>query len=100
MTILDAYNVNVALTASTTAATRARARVEWFGRNGPRVARLCGSRVHPLRRECSSPNALDNREGSIRGNDAPKPEPGSLQQLPELRLGALSTTWREHQHLE
>jgi class 3 adenylate cyclase len=32
MTIPDAYDVNMASTASTTAATRAR--VEWFGRNG------------------------------------------------------------------
>ena len=53
-----------------------------------------------LRREYSSPYALDNREVSFGGNDAPKLEPGSLQQLPELRLGALSATWREHQHLE
>jgi hypothetical protein len=32
MTIPDAYNVNMASSASTTAATRARA--AWFGRNG------------------------------------------------------------------
>ena len=53
-----------------------------------------------LRREYSSPYAFDNREVSFGGNDAPKLEPGSLQQLPELRLGALSATWREHQHLK
>lgn len=47
-------------------------------------------------REHSSPYALDDREVSFGGNDAPKPEPGSLQQLPELRLSALSATRREH----
>ena len=53
-----------------------------------------------LLRAHSNPYALDNREVSFGGNDAPKPEPGSLEQLPELRPGALSATWREHQHLE
>src|SRR6266550_3216600 len=57
---------------------------------------LCG----PRRREHSSPYPLDNREVSFGGKDTPKPEPGSLQQLPELRLGALSATWSEHQHLQ
>ena len=49
-----------------------------------------------LRREHSSPYAFDNREVSFGGNDAPELEPGSLQQLPEFRLGALPATWREH----
>src|ERR1700737_5122000 len=53
-----------------------------------------------LRREWSHPDAFNQRQMSFSRNKAPEFEPGSLQQVPELRLRALSATWCERQHLE
>jgi hypothetical protein len=69
-------------------------------RSGRIVAEIVRRAFTRLQCEHSSPYALDNRKVGFGGNDTPKPEPGSPQQLPELRLGALSAAWCEHQHLE
>src|SRR5205823_14763564 len=53
-----------------------------------------------LRGDYSPPNAFNQRQVSFSRDNAREFEPGSLQQVPELRLGPLSATWCEREHLE
>src|SRR5205814_7612092 len=53
-----------------------------------------------LRGDYSHPNAFNQRQVSFGRDNAPEFEPGSLQQVPELRSRPLSATWCERQHLE
>jgi hypothetical protein len=53
-----------------------------------------------LRLDYLHPDTFNQRQVSFSRDNAPEFEPGSLQQVPELRLRPFSTTWCERQHLE